>query len=85
MTGRAEGVPSPEEAQAYQYQLNERAFMRQYERLCADGTPQQVKEKLEEIAELYQTSDLSVVTICHGFADRVRSYELVAEACGITK
>ena len=85
MTGRAEGVPSPEEAQSYQYQLNERAFMRQYERLCADGTPQQVKEKLEEIAELYQTSDLSVVTICHGFADRLRSYELVAEACGITQ
>ncbi len=83
MTGRAEGVPSPEDAQAYQYQPNEWAFTQQYQRLCADGTPQQVKERLQEIAELYQTPDLSVVTICHGFDDRVRSYELVAEVCGI--
>ena len=83
MTGRAEGVPSPEDALAYTYQPNEWAFTQQYQRLCADGNPQQVKEKLQEIAEQYQTPDLSVVTICHGFADRVRSYELVAEACGI--
>lgn len=83
ITGRAEGVPTPEEALAYQYQPNEWAFMQQYQRLCADGNPQQVKARLEEIAELYQTPDLSVVTICHGFPDRVRSYELVSEACGI--
>ncbi len=83
ITGRAEGVPSPKDALAYQYQPNEWAFMQQYQRLCADGNPQQVKEKLLEISELYQTPDLSVVTICHGFDDRVRSYALVAEACGI--
>ncbi len=83
ITGRANGIPSPEVALAYDYRPNERAFMRQYEVLCVDGDPQQVKEKLEDIAEVYQTPDLSVVTICHGFEDRVRSYELVAEACGI--
>lgn len=83
ITGRAEGVPSPEDALAYKYHPNEWAFMQQYQRLCADGTPEQVKEKLEDIAELYQTPDLSVVTICHGLAPRVHSYELVAEVCGI--
>ncbi len=75
--------PTPEDALAYSYQPNEWAFMQQYQRLCADGNPQQVKEKLQEIAEQYQTPDLSVVTICHGFAERVRSYQLVAEACGV--
>ncbi|HAI08177.1 MAG TPA: LLM class flavin-dependent oxidoreductase, partial [Dehalococcoidia bacterium] len=35
------------------------------------------------IAEMYQTPDLSIVTICYAFADRVHSYELVAEACGL--
>ena len=83
MTGRARGVPTPEEAMAYKYQPNEWAYVMQYQRLCADGDPQQVREKLESIAEAYQTPDLSVVTICHSYADRLRSYELVAEVCGI--
>ena len=48
-----------------------------------DGDPQQVKEKLESLAETYQTDDLSIVTICHDYADRLRSYELVAEVCGL--
>ena len=42
-----------------------------------------MKERLEELAETYQTPDLSIVTICYNFADRVRSYELVAQACGL--
>ena len=82
MTGRAGGIPPPEEALTYPYRANEWAFVRQYQSLCADGNPQQVKEKLETIAEAYQTPDLSVVTICYGFEERVRSYELVAGACG---
>ena len=74
-----------EEALDYPYQMNELAFIRQYSQVCADGNSQQVKEKLEKISEIYETDDLSVVTICHDFADRVRSYELVAEVCGIEK
>ena len=83
VTNRAKGIPTVEEALNYPYQMNELAFIRQYAQVCADGDPQQVKEKLEKIAEAYQTGDLSVVTICHDFADRVRSYELVAEVCGL--
>ena len=81
--GQANGIPPVEEALSHHYQRNEAAFVQQYRRTCIDGDPQQVKERLEAIAEAYQTADLSIVTICHGFADRVRSYELVAEACGI--
>ena len=83
MTGRAGGIPTPEEALAYEYRANEWHFTQQYQHVCADGNPQQVKEKLEAISESYQTADLSVVTICYGFEERVRSYELVAQACGI--
>ena len=83
VTNRAKGIPSVEEALNYPYQMNELAFIRQYSQVCVDGDPQQVKEKLERVAEIYQTGDLSVVTICHDFADRVHSYELVAEACGL--
>ena len=84
VTGRAKGIPTIEEALSYPYQSNEAAYMEQYRRLCVDGDPQQVKERLEAIAESYQTPDLSIVTICHDFEDRVRSYQLVAQACGIS-
>ena len=36
-----------------------------------------------ELAARYGTRDLGVVTICYDFAARVRSYELVAEVCGL--
>lgn len=83
VTGRARGIPRVEDALAYRYQPNEWAYMEQHRRLCIDGDPQRVRVGLEAIAEQYQTRDLSVVTICYGFAERRRSYELVADACGI--
>ena len=82
-TGRGKGVPTVEEASAYSFRADELAFVEQYRRLCVDGEPQQVKEGLEEIAERYQTPDLSIVTSCHAYADRLRSYQLVAQACGL--
>ena len=84
ITGRATGIPSPEDAANYLYQADEAAFIKQYKRVCVDGAPEQVKEGLENIAEMYQTPDLSVVTITHGLAERVHSYELLAGVCGLT-
>ncbi|MBI3302957.1 MAG: LLM class flavin-dependent oxidoreductase, partial [Deltaproteobacteria bacterium] len=81
--GRRGGIPSVEDALAYPYSKEERAYLAQFSRANVDGNPQQVREKLEALADLYQTTDLSIVTVCYGFAARVRSYELVAEACGI--
>ena len=84
VVGRPRGIPSVEEALSYRYSNNEAAFVDQYRRTCIDGGPQQVKDGLEAIGELYLTSDIGIVTICHGFSERVRSYELVAQVCGIT-
>ena len=84
VTGRARGIPTVEEALAYEYAANEWAFTEQYRSLCVDGDPEQVRERLEELAETYQTRDLSIVTICYGLAERVCSYKLVAEVCGIS-
>jgi luciferase family oxidoreductase group 1 len=84
VTGRARGIPPVEEALNYPYRPDELAFVQQYARNCVDGDPQQVKERLEAIAQSYQTPDLSIVTICYAFQDRVRSYELVARACGLS-
>ena len=84
ITGRANGIPSPEDATKYLYRADEAAFVKQYEDVCVDGDPEQVKKGLEEIAEMYGTWDLCVVTITHALADRVHSYELLAEVCGLT-
>ena len=84
ITGRASGIPSPEDVANYLYQADEAAFIKQYKKVCVDGEPAQVKAGLERISEMYQTRDLSVVTITHGLAERVRSYELLADVCGLT-
>ena len=83
VTGRARGIPSPEVAESYKYPANEWQFIQQYQRNCVDGSPEQVKAGLEKVAADYQTSDLSVVTICYHYEDRLRSYELVAQVCGL--
>ena len=83
VTGRARGIPPPEVAANYKYLVNEWQFVQQYLRNCVDGDPEQVKAGLEKVAEDYQTPDLSVVTICYHYEDRLRSYELVAEVCGL--
>jgi len=79
--GVRSGVPSMDDALAYPYRPEELAYLDQVKQTYVDGDPPQVKEKLEAIGRLYQTSDLTIVTICHDFAARVHSYELVAEVC----
>ena len=39
-----------------------------------------MKDQILEAAEKYGTSDVGIVTICHSFSDRIRSYELIADA-----
>lgn len=77
------GVPTVEEALEYPYRPDERAYAASLQQFCIDGDPPQIKEKLEDVAKNFKTNDLSVVTICYAFEDRVRSYELVAQACGL--
>ena len=84
VVGRGRGIPSVEDALAYEYRPNELAFIEQYRQSCIEGDPQDVMVGLEEIADSYGTDDIGIVTVCHGFAERVRSYELVAEVCAIT-
>jgi luciferase family oxidoreductase group 1 len=81
--GQRSGVPSVETALAYNYNPHELAYIADFSSSYIDGTPAQVKAGLEAIAEQYRTPYLSLVTICYGFAERVRSYELVAEVCGL--
>lgn len=84
MIGNREGLLPPEEAFSYKPSEAEQSAMNGYMQGYVDGDPTQVKEKLLALSERYGTNDLGIVTNCYYFEDRVRSYELVAEVCGLS-
>ena len=49
-------------------------------RRSIQGDPSTVRQQILEAARTYQTNDVSIVTNCYYFEDRVRSFELVAKA-----
>jgi luciferase family oxidoreductase group 1 len=83
-TGDPGVVPSVEEALA---ELGPSALERprDTERRLFIGTPEELRAELEELAERYGVDELVVLTICHDHAARVRSYELLADAFGLTR
>ena len=83
--GISAGVPPYEDVVAYEYTEQEQARVTFNRQRMISGTPDQVKAKLESLAEAYGVDELVIVTITHGFADRLRSYELLAEAFGLEK
>jgi luciferase family oxidoreductase group 1 len=78
--GRPGLVPSPEEAAAYPYSDEERAFIE--DRLAGQviGAPETVRDGVRELVERTGVAELMVVTNAHDGADRLRSYELLAAA-----
>jgi luciferase family oxidoreductase group 1 len=78
--GRPGLVPSPEEAAAYPYSDEERAFIE--DRLAGQviGAPETVRDGARELVERTGVAELMVVTNAHDGADRLRSYELLAAA-----
>lgn len=81
--GRPGPVPSPDRAREFPFtddQLARNAKMRKHH---AIGTPGTVAAKLHELADRYETDELLMLTITHDPAARRRSYELVAQACGL--
>lgn len=79
-TGQPGPIPSLEEALSYPYAESERAFMARLRKRSAVGSPATVRALLEQHAADYGVAEIMVVTICHDFEARVRSYELLAQA-----
>jgi len=77
------GLLPPDEAMAYPLSDEVRQHVEQSSQNAMDGDPEQVRERILQIAEAYQTTDVGIVTNVYSFGARVRSYELVAEAFGL--
>jgi luciferase family oxidoreductase group 1 len=77
-------LPSVEEALAYPYTPLERERLEAILAGMVVGGPQRVKAELAQMALTHGVDELVVVTIVHDPAARRRSYELLAEAFGLT-
>jgi luciferase family oxidoreductase group 1 len=82
-TGRYPPLPSVAEAEAYAYSDAERAHLDRLRARAIVGAPEQVRAKLEALAERHGAAEVAVLTPCHDPAARRRSYRLLAEAFGL--
>jgi luciferase family oxidoreductase group 1 len=83
-TGRPRRMPSPDEAMAHVFTAEEQAILSFYENLVIVGTPAQVRARIEALVGRTGADEVMVVTHAHDVAARVRSYELVAHAFGLS-
>ncbi|BDM67050.1 hypothetical protein HEK616_05370 [Streptomyces nigrescens] len=81
-TGRPGLVPSPEEAEAYAFNELERGFVDSWLSNVVHGTPDEVRQGLDDLAKRTGADELMITSNAHGGAARVRSYELIANAYG---
>ena len=70
----------PEEASRFAPVGAEGEFVASFTRHFIEGSPELVRRRLIAVADQYGTNDLTIATNCFSFEDRVRSYQLVAEA-----
>ena len=83
-TGRSSRYPTVAEAEAYPYTPREWMIVEHARRRRIAGTPAQCRERLEALAGEYNVDEVVVVTITETWETRLRSYELLAGAFGLT-
>lgn len=71
--------PTPEQAAAHQWTDEDRALVADRVDTQFAGSPRQVADQLERLRDATGADELIITTITHRHADRVRSYELLAE------
>jgi luciferase family oxidoreductase group 1 len=75
--------PAPEEAEAYNFTPFEREAIRGWTASHVSGDPDQVRAGLEDLVARTGADELMLSTMLHSVDDRIRSYELVADAMAL--
>jgi luciferase family oxidoreductase group 1 len=78
-SGKPGPLPSPEEAMAYPYTPAERHLADTYRYMQVVGDSRTVRARLEELAEHTAADEVMVTTNIYDHAERLRSYERLAE------
>ncbi len=77
--GTREGILPYDDIKDYKFTEDELERVAYNRKRMLSGTPAQLKPQLEKLAADYGVTEIMAVTITHDFADRLRSYELLAE------
>src|SRR5262249_26071361 len=79
-TGRPGTFPSPAEAAAYEYTPDQLEFVESWTSSHIVGSPETVRDGLLELQRSTAADELMLTTNVYDHGDRLRSYELVADA-----
>ncbi|MFG3405952.1 LLM class flavin-dependent oxidoreductase [Streptomyces sp. NPDC048142] len=82
-SGRPGLIPSPEEAQAYDFSPMEREFVDGWLANVVHGTADEVRSGLDDLAKRTGADELMITANAHGGEARLRSYDLIADAYGL--
>jgi len=82
-SGNPGPLPSPEEAMAYPFTPAERQLADAYRSMQVAGDPRTVQARIEELAERTAADEVMVTTNVYDHAERLRSYERLAEVFGM--
>jgi len=74
------GMLTPEQSQAVTQSPQFTAFLQSRDVLRAVGNPQQVRHKIEHLAELFDVDEIMMVTNTYTLEDRMTSFRLIREA-----
>ena len=77
--GHPTRFPTPEEAAAHEFSAGEEDSINALSGSAAIGGPDTVRAKLDALRERTAADELMITTMVHDHADRIRSYELIAE------
>jgi luciferase family oxidoreductase group 1 len=79
-SGRPGELPTPEEGLAYDYSPSQREQVEKIRRAQVLGDPTGIAQRIGELVEECAADEVVVMTNVHDHGERVRSYELLADA-----
>jgi luciferase family oxidoreductase group 1 len=77
--GATGDLPTLEEIKAMNYSMQQRARIAYNRGRFIAGTPQEMKNRLQQLADDYSVDEIMIATMAENFEDRKHSYELIAE------
>ena len=75
----SKGTPPPEKAMTYPYSKFEKLLVAENRRRMVVGTPEQVVDRLEDLAGEYGADEVMLVSSAYNFTDKLKTFQLVAE------
>lgn len=82
--GQDTPVPTLAEAEGHEYSDEERRYVLAQRERAVIGGPEKCRRELEALAGRYAADEVMALTITGDYASRLRSYELLARACGLS-